>query len=59
MFGRSWPYRAPVKQGRIPTWPELALGSTTVPCTVSTLIAVKFIKGHDLKDGIGNMFNSW
>ena len=33
MFGRSWPLRAPVKAGRVPTWPEL--GSSSVPCTVS------------------------
>ncbi|KAJ6814247.1 serine carboxypeptidase 1 [Iris pallida] len=31
MFGRSWPYRAPVRAGRVPTWPEL--GSSSVPCT--------------------------
>ena len=34
MFGRSWPLRAPVKAGRVPTWPEL--GSSSVPCTVSS-----------------------
>eukprot|EP00262_Sarcandra_glabra_P000945 TRINITY_DN10978_c0_g1_i1.p1 TRINITY_DN10978_c0_g1~~TRINITY_DN10978_c0_g1_i1.p1 ORF type:complete len:502 (-),score=84.66 TRINITY_DN10978_c0_g1_i1:72-1577(-) len=35
MFGRSWPLRAPVKDGLVPTWPELAemLGSSGVPCT--------------------------
>lgn len=31
MFGRAWPLRAPVKAGRVPTWPEL--GRTSVPCT--------------------------
>ncbi|MQL69584.1 hypothetical protein Taro_001882 [Colocasia esculenta] len=31
MFGRSWPLRAPVRDGRVPTWPELGQGE--VPCT--------------------------
>ncbi|CAA7396129.1 unnamed protein product [Spirodela intermedia] len=31
MFGRSWPLRAPVRDGRVPTWPELE--HTEVPCT--------------------------
>uniref|UniRef100_A0A1D1XYN8 Carboxypeptidase n=2 Tax=Anthurium amnicola TaxID=1678845 RepID=A0A1D1XYN8_9ARAE len=31
MFGRSWPLRASVRDGRVPTWPELGQG--TVPCT--------------------------
>lgn len=30
MFGRSWPLRAPVRDGYVPTWPEL--GSSSVPC---------------------------
>ncbi|TXG55704.1 hypothetical protein EZV62_020960 [Acer yangbiense] len=32
MFGRAWPFRAPVREGRVPTWPEL-LNSNSVPCT--------------------------
>lgn len=32
MFGRAWPLRAPVKDGIVPTWPEL-LNSESVPCT--------------------------
>lgn len=42
MFGRAWPLRAPVRDGRVPTWPEL--GSSSVPCTVCTrmiLISVR------------------
>ncbi|KAM0935779.1 putative carboxypeptidase C [Dioscorea sansibarensis] len=30
MFGRSWPLRAPVRAGRVPTWPEI---ENIVPCT--------------------------
>ena len=34
MFGRAWPFRAPVRDGIVPTWPQL-LNSNDVPCTVS------------------------
>lgn len=34
MFGRAWPLRAPVRDGIVPTWPQL-LNSQSVPCTVS------------------------
>lgn len=33
MLGRAWPLRAPVRDGRVPSWQELAGG---VPCMVST-----------------------
>ncbi|XP_028798113.1 serine carboxypeptidase-like 20 [Neltuma alba] len=32
MFGRAWPLRAPVKDGIVPTWPQLS-NSNSVPCT--------------------------
>ncbi|CAM8927557.1 unnamed protein product [Rhodiola kirilowii] len=32
MFGRAWPFRAPVKDGYVPSWPQL-LNSNNVPCT--------------------------
>lgn len=32
MFGRAWPLRAPVRDGIVPTWPQL-LSSNNVPCT--------------------------
>ncbi|XP_022758790.1 serine carboxypeptidase-like 20 isoform X4 [Durio zibethinus] len=31
MFGRAWPVRAPVRDGIVPTWPQL-LNGQTVPC---------------------------
>ncbi|KAL8544692.1 hypothetical protein ACS0TY_005065 [Phlomoides rotata] len=31
MFGRAWPFRAPVEDGVIPLWPEL-MRKITVPC---------------------------
>jgi hypothetical protein len=33
MFGRAWPLRAPVRDGYVPTWPQL-INSNNVPCTV-------------------------
>ncbi|KAF5201880.1 Serine carboxypeptidase [Thalictrum thalictroides] len=32
MFGRAWPFRAPVREGLVPTWPQL-MGTNSVPCT--------------------------
>lgn len=34
MFGRAWPFRAPVRDGIVPTWPQL-LNSVYVPCISS------------------------
>ncbi|KAI3682567.1 hypothetical protein L1987_82630 [Smallanthus sonchifolius] len=33
MFGRAWPFRATVKAGYVPSWPELLNAAVTVPCT--------------------------
>ncbi|XP_076915996.1 serine carboxypeptidase 1-like [Bidens hawaiensis] len=33
MFGRAWPFRAPVKAGYVPSWPELFNGARRIPCT--------------------------
>ncbi|KAJ0622645.1 putative carboxypeptidase C [Helianthus annuus] len=33
MFGRAWPFRAPVKAGYVPSWPELLNSAENVPCT--------------------------
>lgn len=38
MFGRAWPFRAPVKAGYLPSWPELLKSEQSVPCTVSPLV---------------------
>ncbi|KAL4303598.1 hypothetical protein GQ457_10G015320 [Hibiscus cannabinus] len=33
MFGRAWPFRAPVKDGIVPLWPQLAESNkNSVPC---------------------------
>ncbi|KAL1292041.1 hypothetical protein HN51_060504 [Arachis hypogaea] len=33
MFGRAWPYGAIVKNGIVPSWPQLTHGGLDVPCT--------------------------
>ncbi|XP_043703467.1 serine carboxypeptidase 1-like [Telopea speciosissima] len=33
MFGRAWPYRAPVRDGIVPTWGQILNGDDNVPCT--------------------------
>jgi len=52
MFGRAWPLRAPVRDGRVPTWSEL-LNSNSIPCTVSPtalhlFIVDSFVHLHEL-----------
>ncbi|KAK9138621.1 hypothetical protein Sjap_009215 [Stephania japonica] len=32
MFGRAWPFRAPVRDGNVPLWPQL-MDRNGVPCT--------------------------
>lgn len=37
MFGRAWPLRLPLREGRVPSWPSLSqtlFASENVPCTV-------------------------
>lgn len=37
MTGRAWPLRAPVREGHVPSWQELAVAAPSgVPCMVST-----------------------
>ncbi|KAL7599435.1 hypothetical protein Lser_V15G26919 [Lactuca serriola] len=32
IFGRAWPFKAPVKPGYVPTWPEILESTQAVPC---------------------------
>ncbi|PKA54505.1 Serine carboxypeptidase 1 [Apostasia shenzhenica] len=49
MFGRSWPLRAPVKEGRVPTWPEL--GRQSVPC-MSEEVAFAWLNNEAVRSAI-------
>lgn len=49
MFGRAWPFRAPVRDGPVTLWPQLLANTRHVPCVVSffiTLIRFKKKKLH-------------
>ncbi|KAG9447473.1 hypothetical protein H6P81_013601 [Aristolochia fimbriata] len=62
MFGRSWPLRAPVKAGRIPTWPELGLGAVGLPC-MSDEVATAWLNNEAVRSAIHgeqqNVAGSW
>ncbi|XP_008794935.2 serine carboxypeptidase 1-like [Phoenix dactylifera] len=49
MFGRSWPLRAPVRDGYVPTWPEL--GSSSVPC-MSDEVATSWLNNEEVRSAI-------
>ncbi|KAL8139060.1 hypothetical protein V2J09_005061 [Rumex salicifolius] len=50
MFGRAWPYRAPVKDGIVPTWPELSALSG-VSC-VDDRIANSWLNNAEVRKAI-------
>jgi hypothetical protein len=43
MFGRAWPYKAIVKDGYVPSWPQLTseIGGAP-PCYVSYFFTIQF-----------------
>ncbi|XP_073117930.1 serine carboxypeptidase 1 isoform X1 [Elaeis guineensis] len=49
MFGRSWPLRAPVQDGYVPTWPEL--GSSSVPC-MNDEVATSWLNNEEVRSAI-------
>lgn len=43
MFGRAWPLRLPLREGRVPSWPSLSqtlFASENVPCTDDSIASV-------------------
>ncbi|GAB2282396.1 carbohydrate-binding module 1 protein [Dionaea muscipula] len=52
MFGRAWPLRAPVRDGIVPTWPQLARSdSNSVPCTDDT-VATAWLNNQAVRTAI-------
>ncbi|GAB2298159.1 Serine carboxypeptidase-like 20 [Dionaea muscipula] len=52
MFGRAWPLRAPVRDGIVPTWPQLAISdSNSVPCTDDT-VATAWLNNEEVRKAI-------
>ncbi|RAL43383.1 hypothetical protein DM860_012524 [Cuscuta australis] len=50
MFGRAWPLRAPVRDGIVPTWPQL-LRSESVPC-VDDRAATSWLNNAEVRKAI-------
>ncbi|KAL3517890.1 hypothetical protein ACH5RR_020479 [Cinchona calisaya] len=61
MFGRAWPLRAPVRDGLVPTWPQL-LNSESVPCT-SDEVATAWLNNEAVRQAIHaesvNVADTW
>ncbi|CAI0561262.1 unnamed protein product [Linum tenue] len=61
MFGRAWPFRANVREGIVPTWPEL-LSSLTVPCTDDE-VATEWLNNEAVREAINakpkNVAGDW
>lgn len=49
MFGRAWPFRAPVEDGIVPLWPQLS-NSLGVPCMVSYFLNLNFLGCNLLRE---------
>ncbi|RXH86976.1 hypothetical protein DVH24_028476 [Malus domestica] len=50
MFGRAWPLRAPVRDGIVPTWPEL-MDSESVPC-INDEVATEWLNNETVRKAI-------
>lgn len=50
IFGRAWPLRAPVRDGRVPTWPEIA-NSASVPC-INDEVATSWLNDKAVRKAI-------
>ncbi|GLT70900.1 hypothetical protein SLA2020_429520 [Shorea laevis] len=61
MFGRAWPLRAPVRDGIVPTWPQL-INSNNVPCTDDE-VATSWLNDKAVRKAIhaeqGSVVGSW
>ncbi|XP_073222805.1 serine carboxypeptidase-like 20 [Cicer arietinum] len=51
MFGRAWPYKGNVKDGIVPSWPELTSTSILVPCTDDG-VANSWLNNPDVRKAI-------
>nr|CAB3459646.1 unnamed protein product [Digitaria exilis] len=52
MTGRAWPLRAPVRDGRVPSWQELAVSAPSgVPC-MSDVVATAWLNNDNVRSAI-------
>lgn len=60
MFGRAWPYQAPVVDGIVTLWPQLAESArVVVPCVVSKLAAFKYFFRVDYRALYSLIIQRW
>ncbi|KAL5057688.1 hypothetical protein RYX36_029292 [Vicia faba] len=52
MFGRAWPYGAIVKDGIVPSWPELTSNSNTAPPCTDDEIAMVWLNNPEVRKAI-------
>lgn len=50
IFGRAWPLRAPVRDGIVPTWPQLA-NSGNVPC-INDEVATLWLNNKEVRKAL-------
>ncbi|CAI9090874.1 OLC1v1025745C1 [Oldenlandia corymbosa var. corymbosa] len=55
MFGRAWPYRAPVRDGLVPTWAQLTDSlkrhGNFVPC-INDEVATRYLNDKDVRNAL-------
>ncbi|KAL4587898.1 hypothetical protein LXL04_000774 [Taraxacum kok-saghyz] len=51
MFGRAWPFKAPVKRGYVPSWPEILESTQTIPC-IDDSVATRWLNDEAVRVAI-------
>lgn len=51
MFGRAWPYHAPVNDGILTLWPQLLASGVSVPCT-NDIVASIWLNNDEVRKAI-------
>ncbi|KAI3526436.1 hypothetical protein L1887_05689 [Cichorium endivia] len=51
MFGRAWPFKAVVKAGYVPSWPELLNSTQNVPCSDDS-VATTWLNNETVRKAI-------
>ncbi|OMO77961.1 Peptidase S10, serine carboxypeptidase [Corchorus capsularis] len=52
MFGRAWPYRAPVRDGFVPSWPQLAAGTKIHVACINDEVATIWLNDPAVRKAI-------
>ncbi|CAL5191954.1 unnamed protein product [Lathyrus oleraceus] len=52
MFGRAWPYRANLRDGIVPSWPEITSNSLSAPACVNDEVARNWLNNLEVRKAI-------